>query len=39
MAGPTPAAAEPSAEAAPGATPLWWVVALIAAMFLLAYLT
>jgi len=32
-------AAEPPAEAAPGAAPLWWVVAIIAAMFLLAYFT
>ena len=36
MAGPVPAAAEPSPEAAPGAAPLWWVVAIILAMFLLA---
>ena len=34
-----PAAAEPAAEVAPGAAPLWWVLAIIAAMFLLAYLT
>jgi len=39
MAGPAPAPAEPSAEAAPGAAPLWWVVAILAAMFLLAYCT
>jgi len=39
MAGPAPAPAAPSLEAAPGATPLWWVVAIIAAMFLLAYFT
>jgi len=39
IAGPAPAAAAPSAEAAPGAAPLWWVVAIIAAMFLLAYLS
>jgi hypothetical protein len=39
MAGPAPAAAEPLAEAAPGAAPLWWVLAIIAAMFLLAYFT
>jgi carbon monoxide dehydrogenase subunit G len=39
MAGPAPTAAEPSAAAAPGAAPLWWVLAIIAAMFLLAYLT
>ena len=38
IAGPVPAAAEPSVETAPGAAPLWWVVAIIAAMFLLAYL-
>ena len=29
----------PSAEVAPGAAPLWWTVAIIAAMFLLAYLS
>jgi carbon monoxide dehydrogenase subunit G len=39
IAGPDPAAAEPSAEVAPGAAPLWWVVGIIAAMFLLAYFT
>ena len=39
MAGPVAAAAELPAEAAPGAAPLWWVVAIIAAMFLLAYFT
>ena len=38
MAGPA-AAQAPVAEAAPGAAPLWWVVAIIAAMFLLAYLS
>ena len=38
IGGPAPApAAMPSAEAAPGAAPLWWTVAIIAAMFLLAY--
>ncbi len=37
MAGPAPMAAP--AETAPGAAPLWWVVAIIAAMFLLAYFT
>jgi len=37
MAGPAPAAVP--AETAPGAAPLWWVVAIIAAMFLLAYYT
>jgi carbon monoxide dehydrogenase subunit G len=39
IAGPAPAAAERPVETAPGAAPLWWVVALIAAMFLLAYFT
>lgn len=39
MAGPATAAAEPSVEAAPGAAPLWWVVAILAAMLLLVYLT
>ncbi len=39
MAGTAPAAAEAAIEAAPGAAPLWWVVAIIAAMFLLAYFT
>lgn len=39
MAGPAPAAAELALETAPGAAPLWWVVAIIAAMFLLAYFT
>ncbi len=39
MAGPAPAAAERSVETAPGAAPLWWVLAIIAAMFLLAYCT
>ncbi len=37
IGGPVPATAEPWSEAAPGAAPLWWVVAIIAAMFLLAY--
>lgn len=37
IAGPAPVAAEPSAEVAAGAAPLWWAVAIIAAMFLLAY--
>lgn len=36
IAPPAPAAAA-AIEAAPGAAPLWWVVAIIAAMFLLAY--
>ena len=39
IAGPAPAAAEHAVETAPGAAPLWWVVAIIAAMFLLAYFT
>jgi carbon monoxide dehydrogenase subunit G len=39
IAGPAAAATEPSVETAPGAAPLWWVVAIIAAMFLLAYCT
>ena len=39
IAGPFPAAAEPAAELAPGAAPLWWVVAIIAGMFLLALFT
>jgi len=39
IAGPAPPAAEPAVETAPGAAPLWWAVAIIAAMFLLAYLT
>jgi len=39
LTGPAAAAALPSTEAAPGAAPLWWVVAIIAAMFLLAYLS
>ena len=30
-------AAMPAAEAVPGAAPLWWVIVIIAAMFLLAY--
>lgn len=37
IAGPAPAVAETALEAAPGAAPLWWVIAIIAAMFLLAY--
>jgi len=36
---PLAAAAEPAPETAPVAAPLWWVIAIIAAMFLLAYLT
>jgi len=41
VAGPLPAAAatESPAETAPGAAPLWWVVAIIVVMFLLAYFT
>ena len=39
IAGPAAAAAERPAEAAPGAAPLWWVVAILAAMFLLATYT
>ena len=38
MAGPATAEA-PVAEAAPGSAPLWWVVAIIATMFLFAYFT
>ncbi|MFA5914876.1 MAG: carbon monoxide dehydrogenase subunit G [Burkholderiales bacterium] len=34
-----PAAAEPAPETPAGASPLWWVIAIIAAMFLLAYFT
>lgn len=36
IAGPAPAAAESSIETAAGAAPLWWALATIAAMFLLA---
>ena len=39
MAGPAAAAAERPAVAAPGAAPLWWVVAILAVMFLLATYT
>jgi len=39
MAGPVAAAPERPAVAAPGAAPLWWVVAILAAMFLLATYT
>jgi len=39
ISAPVAIAAEPAAEAAPGAAPLWWAVAIIAAMFLLAYCT
>ena len=38
MTGPAPAA-EPSVETAAGAAPLWWVIAITAAMFLLALYT
>jgi len=38
IAAPVPAAAEPAAQAAPGAAPLWWVIAVIAVMFVLARL-
>ena len=34
-----PAAVAPAPATAPGAAPLWWAVAVIAAMFLLAYFT
>lgn len=37
IAGPAPAATEAATETAPGAAPLWWVIAMITAMFLLAY--
>ncbi len=36
IAAPAPAAAEILVEAAPPATPLWWVIAVLAIMFLLA---
>ena len=39
IGGPVPAVAEAPLEAAPGAAPLWWVVAIIAAMFVLPYFT
>ena len=39
ITGPAATAPEPSADAAPGAAPLWWVVAIIVAMFLLAHLS
>ena len=39
ITGPAAATPEPSAGAAPGAAPLWWVVAIIVAMFLLAHLS
>ena len=37
IAPPASAAAEPAPAAAPGSAPLWWVVAIIAVMFLLGY--
>ncbi len=37
IAPPAAAPAEPAAEAPAGASPLWWVIAIIAVMFLLAY--
>jgi len=39
ITGAATATPEPSADAAPGAAPLWWVVAIIVAMFLLAHLS
>jgi len=39
IAGPAAPVAEPAVAAAPGSAPLWWVVAVIAAMFLLAHLS
>ena len=39
IAVPVQAAAEPAIETAAGAAPLWWVVTIIAAMFLLALFT
>ena len=39
IAAPAPAPVEPAQETVPGAAPLWWVIAIIAAMFLLAYFT
>jgi hypothetical protein len=39
IGGPVAAPGEPALEAAPGAAPLWWVIAIIAVMFLLAYYT
>jgi len=38
IAAPAAPAAQPAAAAAPGAAPLWWVIAIIVAMFLLARL-
>ncbi|MHB8668286.1 MAG: SRPBCC family protein [Burkholderiales bacterium] len=39
MAGPAAVSAQPALEASAGASPLWWVIGVIAAMFLLAYCT
>ena len=39
MAGPAAVPAEPALETRAGTSPLWWVIAVIAAMFLLAYCT
>lgn len=39
IGGAVPAAAESPAEAAHGNAPLWWAVAIILGMFLLAYIT
>ena len=39
MAGPARAPAQPPIETEPGVAPLWWVIAIIAAMFLLSYST
>jgi uncharacterized protein len=36
---PAPAAVLPAAGAVPGESPLWWVVAILATMFLLGYFT
>lgn len=38
VAAPAPVPAATAAQTAPGAAPLWWVIAVIAAMFLLARL-
>lgn len=39
MAGPVAVPAEPALETRAGTSPLWWVIGVIAAMFLLAYCT
>lgn len=39
IAGPRPAAAEPAAATAAGTAPLWWVIAIILTMFVLARLS